>query len=325
MTLRVDRSLIKGSELSISQSSFVLKLGRTVFLSPFENRLVVLPVSVHGSGLMGLFSCCFLRDVSVHAILGKGGRITVRVCNFSDRIVTLSLKMKVIRGTFSGTGTLQHDPTMVAQVCDTPPHPPERPVELTGTDASIFSVWQHRFPLLFSSTVSRFGNSDILEALMVTHEELVWKSPVPFTNYGTPANLTDCSVQDATAELQTLEQRGIIRQLDVRDRGFFSPIMFLKKRDGRVRIVIDFRRLNKYSDTFNVPLLGTRTVVQSVDPSWRIFTTVDLKDGYFHIPVDSQLSRYFCFSCFGRRYQFTCLPQGWASSAGFSMIGCTAF
>ena len=94
------------------------------------------------------------------------------------------------------------------------------------------------------------------------------------------------------------------------ESGFFSPVMFLKKRDGRVRIVVDFRRLNKYSDTFNVHLAGIRSIVRSFNPSWRIFSTIDLEDGYFHIPVDRHLSRYFSFSCFGHRYQFTCLLKG---------------
>ena len=317
MTLRVDRSLVKGSEPSISQSSFVLKLGRTVFLGPFENRLVVLPVSVHGLGLTGLFSCCFLRDVAAHAILGKAGRISVRVCNFSDRLVTLSPKMKVIRGTFSGVGNIHHDPTMVAHFSHDLPNPPKRQVESSGEDTLSFSAWQKLFPQLFSTDVSRFGDSSTLQALTVRHNELSWKSQVPFSNYGAPANMTDCSAEAAQTELQSLVARGIIRELDRYENGFFSPIMFLKKRDGRVRIVVDFRRLNKYSDTFNVFLPGIRSIVRSVNPSWRVFSTIDLRDGYFHIPVDHSLSRYFCFSCFGRRYRFTCLPQGWASSAGF--------
>ena len=60
---------------------------------------------------------------------------------------------------------------MVAQVSG---DPPERPVELMGANSSSFSVWQQRFPLLFSSTVSRFGDSDTLQTLMVAHDELVW-------------------------------------------------------------------------------------------------------------------------------------------------------
>ena len=317
--LRVDRQLVKGSEPCLSQSSFVLKLGRTVFLAPLENRLVILPISVHGEGLHGLFSCCYLRDVSATPILGKGGRITVRVHNFSDRLVTLSPKLKVVRGHFSGHGRLNHGPSLVSPLHIAVSEASERPDATGEPPSSSFSMsqWISLFPCLFAEKISAYGDSSTLQELQVRADELEWRSPIPFTDSGTPPCLTDCSPEAARSEIKSLLSRGIIRELSYSDRGFFSPVIFLKKPDGRVRIVVDFQRLNRYSNVWNTHTLDTRNAVRAVDPSWRFFTVLDLRDGYFHIPVDSSLSRLFCFSCFGRRFQFTTLPQGWASSAGF--------
>ena len=275
----------------------------------------MLPVSVHGDGLIGLFSCCFLREVSATPILGKNGRISVRVHNFSDRLVTLSPKLKVVRGNFSGTGKLLHDPRLVTQVITDALDSSERPDVHSRVNS--FSVWKSRFPYLFADNNSSYATSSTLRALTVKAEELVWKSSVPFSNSGSPPCLTDCSMEAAQAELRSLLSRGIIQELSCFDRGFFSPVVFLKKPDGRVRVVVNFQKLNQYSEVWNSYTPDTRTVVRAVDPSWRLFTVLDLRDGYFHIPVDPSLSRLFCFSCFGRRYRFATLPQGWASSVGF--------
>ncbi len=315
--LRVDRQLVKGSEPSISQSSFILKLGRTVFLTPLESRLVVLPVSVHGEGLSGLFSCCFIRDISASPILGKGGRITIRIHNFSDRLITLSPKLKIVRGVFSGTGRLNHDLSLVSQLQSDIPKASERPDVLKGPFSSTFSTWLSLFPSLFAANIADYGGSHILQTLEVRADELQWRAPIPFSDSGSPPCMTDCSLEAARSEIQSLLTRGIIRELAYSDRGFFSPVIFLKKPDGRVRLVVDFQKLNRYSEVWNTHTLDTRNAVRNIDPSWRVFTVLDLRDGYFHIPVDSSLSALFCFSCFGRRFQFVTLPQGWASSAGF--------
>ena len=317
VTLRVDRQLVKGSEPCLSQFSFILKLGRTVFLAPLESRLVVLPVSVHGDGLHGLFSCCFLRDVSASPILGKGGRITVRVHNFSDRLVTLSPKLKVVRGLFSGNGRLNHDPSLVSQFHPVISETSERPGVPSASFSSSLAHWVSLFPSLFADNISDYGGSPSLQELKVRADEIQWRAPIPFANSGSPPCMTDCSPEAVQSEIQSLLKRGIIRELSFSDRGYFSPVIFLKKPDGRVRIVVDFQKLNRYSEVWNTHTLDTRSAVRAIDPSWRFFTVLDLRDGYFHIPVDSSLSRLFCFSCFGRRFQFVTLPQGWASSAGF--------
>ena len=48
-----------------------------------------------------------------------------------------------------------------------------------------------------------------------------------------------------------------------------------------------------------------------LNPKWRYFMEIDLKDGLFGIFVDEKLSRLFGFTYGDRRYRWNRLPQGW--------------
>ena len=52
-----------------------------------------------------------------------------------------------------------------------------------------------------------------------------------------------------------------------------------------------------------------------VDPEWEFFLEIDLKDGFFSIPVDELLSKQFAFCYDTKRYRWTRLPQGWSWSS----------
>ena len=189
------------------------EVGEGGFLAPFESRLIILPVSVHGDGLHGLFSCCFLRDVSSTPILGKGGRITIRVHNFSDRLVTLWPRLKVVRGTFSGNGRLNDDPSLVSQVHPSNSETSERPDVHSEPPSFSLSHWFSFFPSLFAKDILSYGDSASLQVLKVRADELQWRALIPFADSGSPPCVTDCSPEAARLELQSLLERGIIREL----------------------------------------------------------------------------------------------------------------
>ena len=50
-------------------------------------------------------------------------------------------------------------------------------------------------------------------------------------------------------------------------------------------------------------------------PEWKFFAKIDLKDGFFGIPVDENLSKLFGFTYGSKRYRWNRLPQGWKWSS----------
>eukprot|EP00732_Lithocolla_globosa_P005986 Lithocolla_globosa_v1_NODE_6619_length_1059_cov_6.497012.p1 type:complete len:111 gc:universal NODE_6619_length_1059_cov_6.497012:335-3(-) len=52
-------------------------------------------------------------------------------------------------------------------------------------------------------------------------------------------------------------------------------------------------------------------------PRWadKMIATVDLKSGYYHVPLSKECQTYFGFKWHDIYYVYTCLPFGWNRSA----------
>lgn len=65
-----------------------------------------------------------------------------------------------------------------------------------------------------------------------------------------------------------------------------SPIVLVKKRNGNTRVCVDYRLLNRkvVRDRFPLPII----IDDQIDKlrGGKLFTGLDLANGFFHAPVD---------------------------------------
>lgn len=91
--------------------------------------------------------------------------------------------------------------------------------------------------------------------------------------------------------------------------GFYSKYFLVPKRDGGLRPILDLRQVNLYLSRRRFKMLTLRQLSQSIRPGdW--FTTVDLQDAYFHIPIKPGHQKYLRFAFQGKGYEFRVLPFG---------------
>ena len=112
-------------------------------------------------------------------------------------------------------------------------------------------------------------------------------------------------------ELSALLAKGAIEPVDPLSQpgGFYSTYFIIKKKTGGFRPILDLRGLNRYLKVMPFHMLTTKDILQSVAPGeW--FTSVDLKDAYFHVPIAHQHRRFLRFSYRGKQWQFRVLPFG---------------
>jgi len=91
--------------------------------------------------------------------------------------------------------------------------------------------------------------------------------------------------------LNELLAKGIIRESTSE---YASPVVLTKKKNGETRMCIDFRKLNKITARDNFPLSLIEDQLDLLAGK-KYFTTLDLKDGFFHIKMHEESIKYTSF------------------------------
>jgi hypothetical protein len=66
---------------------------------------------------------------------------------------------------------------------------------------------------------------------------------------------------------------------------YASPVVLARKKDGSIRLCVDYQQLNKkiIKDRYPLPLVEDQLdLLQGA----RYFNTLDLKNGFFHVYMD---------------------------------------
>ncbi len=94
-----------------------------------------------------------------------------------------------------------------------------------------------------------------------------------------------------------------------------SPGFFVPKPNGKVRLVVDYRDLNKYSERPIHPFTCTRDALRGVLPTSTHFIKLDAVQGYYQIPLDEASSYLTTFLLPSGRYRYLRAPMGLNSSS----------
>ena len=96
-----------------------------------------------------------------------------------------------------------------------------------------------------------------------------------------------------------------------------SPLLPIKKDNGDLRFVNDYRCINAHFSKAGIEQIDVERTLRSLDDQWKYYMKVDLKDAFFSVPIDDNLQRRFTFQWGTERYAWTRLPQGWCWSSIF--------
>lgn len=107
-------------------------------------------------------------------------------------------------------------------------------------------------------------------------------------------------------QIQEWLRDGIIRESFSE---YASPVVVVRKKNGSYRVCIDYRRLNRniIKDHFPMPIIEDQIDKLS---SARVFTVLDLKNGFFHVPVNKESIKYTSFVTCDGQFEFLKTPFG---------------
>ncbi|XP_038163380.1 uncharacterized protein LOC119798106 [Cyprinodon tularosa] len=113
-------------------------------------------------------------------------------------------------------------------------------------------------------------------------------------------------------EISSLLEKKAIRliQPEHSSEGFYSRYFLVPKKGGRgMRAILDLRALNRHLRKYRFKMLTNVSLLRFLRPGdW--FTSIDLKDAYFHIPIYPPHRKYLRFSFHGNCYEYLVLPFG---------------
>lgn len=88
---------------------------------------------------------------------------------------------------------------------------------------------------------------------------------------------------------------------------FASPVIVVKKKDGSLRVCIDYCQLNRVivKDRYPLPLIEDQ--IDKLKDA-RVYSSLDLKNGFFHVSVAKESRKYTAFVTHKRQFQFLKIP-----------------
>lgn len=165
--------------------------------------------------------------------------------------------------------------------------------------------WKERVTKLLNSMPEVFSQHDMDfgHTNKVKHH-IKLSDNTPFKHRARPIH--PHHVDAVKKHLQELLDSGVIRESE---SPFASPIVVVRKKDGSVRLCIDFRRLNLQTikDAYALPNLE-EVFSHLTGSKW--FSVLDLKSGYYQVEMEETDKQKTAFVCPLGFWEFNRMPQG---------------
>ena len=147
------------------------------------------------------------------------------------------------------------------------------------------------------------GDHDIGRAGVTSHRiELYDTTPIRMK----PRRFSEPVTREVERQCTELLELGVIRQSK---SPWSAPVVPIWKKDGTLRLCIDYRRLNQVTKPDRFPMPNLTDMVFGAGKA-GFFTTLDLVKGYYQIPLDPASSECTAFSTPNQHYEFVRLSFG---------------
>ena len=152
--------------------------------------------------------------------------------------------------------------------------------------------------------------SDV-EILQAVKGDIIEFSTIPPIKHGArPCNVGPENKLHIDLEIKEMLENKIIVHTQHESVEYVSPIFPIAKPDGRTRIILNLKKLNKYVEFHHFKMDNIKTVLASVTKGCYM-ASIDLKSAYHSVKIHEDYQKYLKFSWEeDNLYQFNCYPNG---------------
>ena len=153
---------------------------------------------------------------------------------------------------------------------------------------------------VFALTEKELGQADLVEHSIALNDS----TPIRTT----PRRLPYALRSELEGELQKLLDTGCI---EPSSSSFASGLVLVRKKDGGLRVCVDYRGINKKTIPDCYPIPRIDDLIDTVGRCHgKIFTTLDLMKGYHQIKMASESKEKTAFTCHLGLFQYRRMPFG---------------
>ena len=253
-------------------------------LRPGETYTGVVEVTERLPASHGLVGCCTL------AIGGPSRHVPVKVFNLSEETVRIHKNQSLAEFTEATTST------------NATTGPPDVDKITTGNHLTDEQSRRLQRLLCKYETVFAYDGNEGRTSTIEHTIKLTDDTPVASRYRRTPSGWR----HEIESEVQRLRNNGVIRSST---SSYAAPICPVKKKDGTMRLCIDYRQLNARTKSDAFPTGNVLDVIDNMAGA-RYFSTIDLAQGYHQVPVAEADREKTAFRTSSGLWEFTRMPFG---------------
>ena len=159
----------------------------------------------------------------------------------------------------------------------------------------------HRYKDLFDGTLGTWGGDPIKIRLKTDAKPYSGRYyPIPHINKET-----------FRKEITRLEELGVLSPVKQSEWG--APVFIIPKKNGTVRFITDFRKLNAMTERETYPLPRIMDTMQQME-GFQFASALDLNMGYYTIQVHPESKDYLTIVTEFGKFRYNTIPMGLANS-----------
>lgn len=207
-------------------------------------------------------------------------------------------------GLSSNTRTSSQSPKSVAEF-DNIKTTTDSPLKFDLTDTPLSEEWRQRIMEKLNSMSDVFAMHDLDygHTTAVKHH-IRLSDATPFKQRPRPIHPSD--YEAVRQHLKELCEANVIRESE---SPFASPIVVVKKKNGAIRLCVDYRKLNNQTIKDAYALPNIEEAFSALTGS-KWFSVMDLKSGYYQVEVEESDKHKTAFVTPVGFWEFNRMPQG---------------
>ena len=159
------------------------------------------------------------------------------------------------------------------------------------------------FPDVFLDDISGLPLNRAIEFVI---ELIPGTKPIPIPPY----IMAPAELKELKAQLEELLNKGFIRPST---SPWGAPVLFIKKKDGSLRLCIEYKQLNRATIRNQYPLPHIDELFDQLQGS-RVYSKIDLRSGYHQLKVRENDASKTAFRTKYGHYEFLMMPLGFSNA-----------